>query len=462
VKPGAASKDHFPAWAGWLDGLATVLLGLAAWSALVGSLRLSIGGVVVLSVGQWRRPVIQAAIVIIIRYLIVRQPGLHWRLATGAASYIKPAGLAVLVPFLIYAVIVARGYDGVTYLRGDCIYYYQTALSIIQDGDLDLANQLHNWRGHAHQVAWSKDGRVVPKHPIFLSIVSAPVVELGGMPGALVFNLLQFGALLAVLYRLAARVAAPVPAAWGAALTGVATWLPHYVYNYSPDVFASFWLAAAFAALPETEGSRPRLGRHLLAGLLAGCAAISKYPLALFMPGMVLLIRPLSWSRTCAFVAGWALPVVLLLGLNFHLFGSPLASGYDRILVINPGGNIGTYSQRGSFSLDPVEGMRGQLFDGSHGLLTTSPVTLLSFVGLPFLARRRRLLAWVLGIGSVTLFLVYSTYDNWNASHYGNRFLIPIAVLAVVPLASLLDAASRWWRPSRRGARLPLDNRPPA
>src|SRR4029453_13425371 len=214
----------------------------------------------------------------------------------------------------------------------------------------------------------------------------------------------------------------------------------------SRGVFASFWLAAALAALPEAESSRPRLGRHLLAGLLAGSAAISKYPLALFMPGMVLLIHPWSWSRASAFVTGWAFPVVLLLGLNIHLFGSPFASGYDRILGIDPGGNINTYSQRGSFSLDPVEGMRGQLFDRSHGLLTTSPVTLLSFAGLPFLAGRRRLLAWVLGISSVALFLVYSTYDNWNASHYGNRFLIPIAVLAAVPLASLLDAASRWWR----------------
>src|SRR4029450_13717494 len=262
VKPRDASKDHLPAWAGWFDGLAIALLGLATWSAVVGSLRLSIGGVVVLSVGHWQRPVIEAAIVMVIRHLVVRQPGLHWRLVAAAASY-KPAGFAVLVPFLLYAVIVARGYDGVTYLRGDCTYYYLTALSIIRDGDLDLANQLPNWRGHAHQVAWSKDGRAVPKHPIFLSIVSGPIVEFGGGSGALVFNLLQFWALLAVLYRLAVRVAAPVPAAWAVALTGVPTWLPHYVYNSSPDVFASFWLAAALAALPEAESSRPRLGRHL-------------------------------------------------------------------------------------------------------------------------------------------------------------------------------------------------------
>jgi hypothetical protein len=158
-----------------------------------------------------------------IRHLVVRQPGLDRRLAAAAASCINPAGVAVLVPFLLYAAIVARGYDGVTYLRGDCNCCYLTALSLIRDGDLNLANQLDNWRGHAHQVAWSKDGRVVLKHPIFLSIVSAPIVEFGETPGALVFNLFQFGALLAVLYRLAARVAAPVPAACAVALTGVAT-----------------------------------------------------------------------------------------------------------------------------------------------------------------------------------------------------------------------------------------------
>jgi hypothetical protein len=102
-------------------------------------------------------------------------------------------------------------------------------------------------------------------------------------------------------------------------------------------------------------------------GLLAGDGAVDS---------------PVFLVYVVRFVAGWALPVALLLGLNIHLFGSPLASGYDRILVIDRGDNIDTYSQRSIFSLDPVKGMRGHLFDRSHDLLTTSPATLLSFVGL--------------------------------------------------------------------------------
>jgi len=51
-----------------------------------------------------------------------------------------------------------------------------------------------------------------------------------------------------------------------------------------------------------------------------------------------------------------------------------------------------------------------------------------------------------LAFGTVVLYCLFSTYDQWNAAHYGNRFLMPIVAFAVVPLATLLDQAAGWLR----------------
>ena len=66
--------------------------------------------------------------------------------------------------------------------------------------------------------------------------------------------------------------------------------------------------------------------------------------------------------------------------MNVHLFGSPFVTSYDRIVTL-AGGRFQIYSQRSSFDLPIVEGIRGQLFDHDHGLLATSPITLLAIAG---------------------------------------------------------------------------------
>ena len=78
----------------------------------------------------------------------------------------RTAGLTVLVlASALNAAIVLHGYDGQPYLRGDCWYYYVTAVSVLKTGSLDLgpfvAGDLPR---HATQVAAAKDGRIVWLH----------------------------------------------------------------------------------------------------------------------------------------------------------------------------------------------------------------------------------------------------------------------------------------------------------
>jgi hypothetical protein len=174
-------------------------------------------------------------------------------------------------------------------------------------------------------------------------------------------------------------------------------------------------------------------------GVLLGAACVAKVPLFLFLPGTLLLLPRPFWRPAFSVAAGAAIPLVAFAVMNVHLFGSPIVTSYDRIAALAPDGQPTVYSQRSSFDLPIEEGIRGQLFDREHGLLTTSPVTLLALVGLPFCFVRRPRLSAQLVITSIALFFLFSTYDQWDASHYGNRFLMPLIASFVVPLAAAFD-----------------------
>lgn len=345
--------------------------------------------------------------------------------------------VAVFVPTAVFLLVVAAGYDGNPYLRHDCRYYVAAATSIASDGDLDLANQLWQpWRVHDTHIALDRQGRFVPKHPLWMPLAALPLLLAFGDPGALVFNIIQLAVLCALAFVLARRIAPPWAAAASVCLTGTLSFLPHYAWNFSPDVFTAVLLLASLAALPPDRAANA--GRHLLAGGLLGLAMTAKPTFALAALALPLLIgRP--WRRCAlAFVIGALLPVTVWFGLNFHLFGDPFVTPYDRIVHFTPTG-IELHSNREDFTEPLWRGARDQLIRPGKGLLPTSPITVLSFLLLPFLWRRDRRWASYVLLTSATIYLFYSSYAQWVTSHWGNRFLMPVVVLGVLPLAAALD-----------------------
>ncbi len=416
---------------------------------------------------SWPRPLVFALMVAAVRHGLVSRPSLGARLAGGvhrglghgmsaARSLVPtrkqlPLAAALVLPSLLNVAILLHGYDGVTYLRGDCPYYYWTARSILAGDGLKFGRELPGgWRGHVNQIALAVDGQPVPKHPVVLPIISLPFIGAFGEPGALVFNVAQVTALLWILFRLARLAARPAAASAAVIATYAASFLPHYLWNYSPDVCAAALLMASVLALCAAPGARALV----LGGLLFGAACVAKFPLVVFAPGSLLLLRKPFGRQALLFGAGVALPFAAFAAMNAHLFGSPLVTSYDRIARLTASGAPAVYTQRSSFDLPIREGIRGQILDREHGLLATSPVTLAALAGIPLFFRRRPRLAAHLVLGSLALFLLFSTYDQWSASHYGNRFLMPLVVAFTVPLAVAFDAAAAWsagWRPARRG-----------
>ncbi len=349
--------------------------------------------------------------------------------------------IALAVPSLVNAAILVHGYDGGPYLRGDCPYYYYTALALLKDRRFELSRQLPGgWYRHINQIALSKRGKPVAKHPVVMPILSLPFVALFDKPGTLAFNVVQCTLLLGVLYLLAARVAHPFAASAAVVLTYVASFLPHYLWNYSPDLCATVLLTAGTLVVAAARGRRDRVW----GGVLLGLACAAKYPFVVFIPPTLFLIPRPFLKSALAVAAGMLIPLSLFALLNIHQFGSPFTTGYDRIATLSADYVASTYSQRSSFDLPFREGFSGQIFDPEHGLLHTSPITLISLLGFPVLLWRNRRLGAALATGSLALFLLFCLYDQWNASHYGNRFLMPVVAFGAVPLAALIQQLLRF------------------
>ncbi len=353
----------------------------------------------------------------------------------------RAAAMAVLLPALVAGAVVATGYDGVTWLRGDCPYYYVTAVSLLEDHDLDLWNQLGGVVSiHDRQVALDRRDRLVPKHPPWMPLAAAPWIAVGGELGALVFNLSQYVVLLWLLWCLARRAAPPRSASMAAAATGCLTFLPHYVWNFSPDVFTTVLVLGAVCVLTRDRG-RGSWAWEAVAGLLLGVAVASRPTFALVAVPAVVLLAPARGRDRFALLLGLAAPLVAAGALNAHLFGAPTTTAYDRIVHVVDG-RVEIESHRGDFDLRMLpSGSRGQLVDRRRGLLWTSPITLVALLGLPWLWRRDRLVAAFVATSGAALFVAFSCYALWPTSHVGNRFLMPVVALAVVPLAALFAMA---------------------
>jgi len=353
-----------------------------------------------------------------------------------------PLALAVGLPLLLYLSVAAwHAAAGTPLLRGDCPYYYATARSLIEDGDLDLAGQISRSPVHSGQISLDVEGHPVPKHPPLLPLFALPWIALFGQSGALIFNLLQLALLLALLYVLAARVTTRTSAAMAVGLLGTASFLPAYAWNFSPDVLTALLLVAATVALPPsvTDGGRRTLLRHAAAGLLFGLACTGKLSFLALAPALVLL-SGWRWRPLVAFAAGLVLPLAAYGLFNLHLFGSPLVTSYDRIAHFDEQ-SVRLHSHRDDFNQPLLEGLAHQWGDPRRGLLWTAPIAVVGLAALPLLMRRRP--RWALAVTwiAVVLPLLYARYDWWWTSEYGNRFLLPLLAFAALPLAALIEAS---------------------
>ncbi len=211
------------------------------------------------------------------------------------------------------------------------------------------------------------------------------------------------------------------------------TMLRPAAYNFSPDVFSTLLVSAGLLAL---------LSRHaLLAGVMLGLSIWAKWTNVVFLPVAGLFLLAERDARAALrFGLGSAVPIVALLALNQHMFGSPWITPYDRVLVFKDSEWLIEPSHRGLFRVPFWTGLWEQLSNQKLGLLIACPPVLLAPIGLVWLARRAPKDALLLGGACLAQLAIFAKYEQWQMSSYGPRFLMTVVAVSAWLAAPALEA----------------------
>ncbi len=202
-------------------------------------------------------------------------------------------------------------------------------------------------------------------------------------------------------------------------------------------LFLSFYFA--WRASQET-----RVGRAIfLSGIFAGAAMIMEYP-AFLQAGILFLYSFLrlrsSRKRSLFFAAGLLPFVILMLGYNYAIFGTPFDVTYrhmsDQIHVAQHSeGFVG-------MGLPNGKALLALLFSTGRGLFFFSSVLLLSIPGLLLLTRNQQFRLEGILILAITCsnLLFHAGMSNWDGGwSLGPRYLTPIVPFLMTTIAYFLS-----------------------
>ncbi|MCZ6624008.1 MAG: hypothetical protein O7B35_07230 [Deltaproteobacteria bacterium] len=182
-----------------------------------------------------------------------------------------------------------------------------------------------------------------------------------------------------------------------------------------------------------------------LAGVVSGLTLLMQYTSIITVSCLVFYVFWTAWPRwkVAYFIAGTIPPVAVLGWYNLLCYGSPVAISYAHQgeWMLNKGGVLGM------FVFPRFEIMAVLLFSGYRGLFFTSPVLLLSGLGIWLMAsqkeKRVELVLWIvifLGFLSAN-----SSYNSWEGGWgIGPRFLIPALPFFCLPLTPVFQKFFRF------------------
>jgi hypothetical protein len=365
-----------------------------------------------------------------------------------AAGWVLPCLVAAALLLIYLPHILSQDLRSQSFIKGDCFYYHAAVVSLLEDGDLVLNNNIGNVSPLNGFLALGHDldmNRLRPMHPVLMPVVSVPFYAVFGVGGLLLFNLVVILTLFVFVYLLNRRFVGGWIALAVAVLFGSATLFHNYSYNYSPDAFATLlFVSGLYFALQRA---------HVPSAALLGLSVFAKLPNAPLV-GLVCLYLAVDARRTGTRpVARLALfGGVLLLALvpfvvtNHLLYGSPWSVGYHREVTAH-----GIDNHLDKFHQPLFRGFVRLLLDRDYGLVTTNPVLLLSLGGVAGIRRSpRRSELVLLAMVCLTQLALFAKYDEWNHSHFSNRFLMTAVALASVFAAVAVEPLLRRMHAERR------------
>ena len=330
-------------------------------------------------------------------------------------------------------------------VNGDEPFYLLTAVSLLEDGDLDLANDydLHRYRAffHHEQELWyqsrpTADGRILSPHNIGLSILIMPSYAIAGVDGVKQFLALIGGLTVGLMALLAHRATGYAAASLlAASMLGFSA--PLFVYAtqiYPEGPAASVVVFCVWVLLGRSRG--------VLTGLAAAVAVTallwlgSKYIVIGAIISILFVLRLTSLGRA-------SLASVLVANGAFYLWFHVSTFGGATPYSVNTVYFGNTTAQIVGMHLElwnRLYRLAGLWIDGEFGLIRWAPVLLLALPALPLMTRRMGPGRWVIplvfaGGFFVATFLTITMRGWW----FPGRMMITVLPLLAVPLAYTLS-----------------------
>lgn len=347
------------------------------------------------------------------------------------------AGAAALAGMPVSGAYVAR-------LTGDEPHYLMTAISLAEDGDLDVADEYAAERYRSFHVAdLTPQGRVLPSgrivephDPLLPALLAGPVAAAGWVGGKVAMAAVAAALAALLLWTAVRRLGVPVvPAALVVSTFAVSAPLAPYASQIYPELPAALAVTAAFAAVTSPLGAP---GLALLAGAVLALPWLgTKYVLlaaVLAAAGLVRLARGRRPRAAIGLGAALAVGGALFALAHLRWYGglTPYAAG--RTFV---DGQLEVVGSDPDY-LGRSRRLAGLLVDRDFGLAAWQPAWLLAVPALAALTRLRPpgfgVLVSVLSAGWLTATFVALTMQGW---WFPGRQLVVILPLAMLALA--------WW-----------------
>ena len=328
--------------------------------------------------------------------------------------------------------------------------YLLTALSLAEDGDLDISDELadRRWRDFHDarlpvQTAELADGRQVSPHDPLLPLLLAVPMGLGGWVAAKALLTVVAALLAALLLWTAVRrfgVALPT-AAGGVALAAASPPLAVYATQVYPELPAALAVTAAVAAL--TGAPRPRTAAAVgLAVVALPWLSVKYVPVAAVLTA-VALVR--WWRAGSRRLAQWTAAALVLAGAVYAVAHRLVWGGWT---VYATGDHFEDSGELGVVGFAPDYVGRtirlvALLTDRGFGLAAWQPAYLLVPLALAALVAARRphwtAITLPLAAGWATATWVALTMHGYWWPGRQLVVVLPLAVLAV-----LTWATTRW------------------
>jgi len=333
---------------------------------------------------------------------------------------------------------------------------FQTVVAYVESGTFAIDAELARLGDHEDKAASS--GRFYSNKAPGLSLAAIPVYRVLRLfarrpdsPASRVFVLLRLLTVSLVcavaLARFARRLRrrreweAVAPIVTFAIAFG--TPFLFYARSFYSHAWSASLLFLAWDALSPSPDRAPSPGARLLAGILAGWAAISEYTVA--PVALALAVRAALPARgdrgvkpLVPFAAGAAVPLGLLLLYQKVCFGSPfvLSSAREAYPAYSE------LARQGFFGFGPpsVKVAVAYLFHPARGILLLSPFFFWAGPGFArwWRNRRERPEGGVALAATLASFLLMTGYANWHGGWaLGSRYLLPLLffVAAALPFA---------------------------